>query len=341
MIFDLLDDSAVERLLVIRDSRSGLRAFLVLDSLSLGPAVGGVRTRAYPTEQEALEDAARLASAMTVKCALAGLPAGGGKCVVMDHPRLSRGAAFEELGRRVEELGGLFRTAGDLGTTAADLERMARYTQFVHTEEGLATAVGRSLLRSAEAAAAQLGWEGLDGRTAAIQGCGAIGEAVAVALSSAGCRLYLSDIDAGRAETVAHLIGGSVAPPDGFFAMDVDILSPCAAGGVITKETATSLKAKAVVGAANNILTGEEAGGILFERGIAFVPDVIASAGAVVEGIGRTLMNLPDRKELIDRLGQVAAEVLKEAAETETPPDEVARRRAARIIQRARAGDRR
>src|SRR5687768_6857409 len=88
---------------------SGLRAFLVLDSLELGPAAGGVRTRRYPSAESALTDALELARAMTLKCALAGLDAGGGKCVVMDHDGLDRPRAFEYLGRRIEALRGAFR----------------------------------------------------------------------------------------------------------------------------------------------------------------------------------------------------------------------------------------
>src|SRR5262245_17489366 len=96
------------RCLLLTDAASGLRAVLVLDDLTLGPAAGGVRTRSYPGLSEALADAARLARAMTLKCALAGLDAGGGKLVVLEHPDLDRPRAFARLGTFVEELRGLF-----------------------------------------------------------------------------------------------------------------------------------------------------------------------------------------------------------------------------------------
>src|SRR5688572_16570387 len=125
----------IDRVVLWRDAASGLEAILVIDDVTLGPAAGGVRTRAYRSAGEALAEVAALARAMTIKCALAGLDAGGGKCVVLDHPRLNRPRAFSRLGERIAELGGLFRTAGDLGTTRADLAAMASSCPWVHSDE--------------------------------------------------------------------------------------------------------------------------------------------------------------------------------------------------------------
>src|SRR5262245_21890897 len=122
----------IPRAHVVRDVRAGLEAVIVIDDTTLGPAAGGVRTRAYPSAIDAARDAARLAHAMTIKCALAGLDAGGGKAVVVDHAGLDRPRAFRALGEAVEALGGAFRTAGDLGTHAADLAAMAETTRYVH-----------------------------------------------------------------------------------------------------------------------------------------------------------------------------------------------------------------
>jgi leucine dehydrogenase len=161
-----------------RDAASGLEAILVIDDDTLGPAAGGVRTRSYPSLAEARADAAALARAMTIKCALAGLDAGGGKCVVLDHPGLDRPRAFAELGARIAELGGGFRTAGDLGTTDADLAAMASTCAWVHAGSDLAGAVARGVVRCIEACAAVRGVP-VAGLAVAIQGCGAIGAAAA------------------------------------------------------------------------------------------------------------------------------------------------------------------
>jgi leucine dehydrogenase len=333
--------AAPSHCIVIADPPSGLLAFLVLDDLTLGPAAGGVRTRRYPTALAALEDALRLALAMTVKCAVAGLNAGGGKCVVMEQDGMDRGRAFEELGRRIEELGGLFRTAGDLGTTAGDLLTMARRTQYVYTDErGLTEAAGRGLLRCIEACAAQRGGRGVAGLRVAIQGAGAIGSAAARALSAAGARVICSDIDLARARLVAEETGGEVCPPDEVLSADVDIVAPCALGGVITPEVAGRIKAFAVCGAANNILASPEAARVLADRGVLHVPDSIASAGAVIEGAGRVIMGLADRTPLIDALGATASAVIEEARATGMTPTDVAEALAFRRIRQARASSR-
>lgn len=325
-LFDALAATAPAHCIAVADAASGLRAFLVLDDLRLGPAAGGVRTRAYPSADAALADALALARAMTLKCALAGLAAGGGKCVVLDHPGLDRDRAFEALGARIEALGGLFRTAGDLGTGAADLAAMARRTRYVHTDEAdLAASVARGLLRCIEAcAAARGGAPSVNGLTVAVQGAGAIGAAAAHALAAAGARVLVADLDVARARRLADATGARVVAPDEILFADADVVAPCATGGVLTAAAAARLRAWAVCGAANNILAASDAAAALAQRGILHVPDVIASAGAVIEGIGRTVMNLPDRTSLIDALGATAATVLAEARATGRTPTAVA-----------------
>lgn len=333
---EVVERASPSHCILIVDPPSGLRAFIVLDDLTLGPAAGGVRTRSYPSAGEALEDAFRLARAMTLKCALAGVDAGGGKCVVMDHAGLDRPRAFEELGRRIEGLRGAFRTAGDLGTTSADLRAMARGTRYVYEDDrGLVVATARGLLRCVEACAAERGAGGVEGLRVAVQGVGAIGAAVAEALAKAGARVLCADIDGARAADVARSIGGTTCAPEDVLFADVDIVAPCAAGGVLTEDVARRLRAWAVCGAANNILASPEAARVLAERGILHVPDPIASAGAVTEGIARELMSSTDPTPLIDKLGETAREVLREARATGRTATEVAEAVARRRLRRS------
>jgi leucine dehydrogenase len=303
------------RTITVRDSSSGLVAFIVLDSLALGPAAGGVRTWTYACEEEALADARRLARAMTTKCAISGLDAGGGKAVVMAHPGLNRPEAFKRLGRAVEELGGAFRTAGDVGTSAADLAAMATCTQWVHEDEtGLTGAVADGLiacLRAAcDIASPSLSWPDLH---ATVQGCGAIGGAVARGLSASGLTLAVADLDTEKAERTATQVGAQRLSPDAVLSRTADILVPCALGGLITPAVANELNVSIVCGAANNILTSADAERALADREITWVPDVLASAGAVVLGIARTVMGLDNPGALVSHLGQLTHEVLSEA----------------------------
>jgi len=324
MLFDPTDRPPAFTI-AVSDPSCGLRAFVVLDDLTLGPAAGGVRTLRYASEEEALQDAKRLARAMTIKCALSGLDAGGGKTVVLDHDGLDRDRAFEILGRRIEQLGGMFRTAGDLGTSSGDLAAMARATQYVHADDApLTAAVARGLLRCVEAVAAQRERGPIGSLSVAIQGCGAIGGAVANSLSDAGLSLLVADVNTARAEAVAARTGARVVDAKDVLLADVDVICPCAKGGVITRDVANELRAWAVCGAANNVLEDASADEALRARDILFVPDVIASAGAVIDGIGKTVMGLDDRGPLIDRLGETARDVLTRAAKDGRSAAEIA-----------------
>lgn len=335
---DLLSTIQAERVgrtLVISEPDCGLLALIVLDDLTLGPGAGGIRTKSYPNESEALRDAARLARAMTIKCALAGLDAGGAKGVVLDHPGLDRTRAFLRLGEAIEDLRGLFHTAGDLGTTAADLRLMASRTRYVHPEEDLTVATGRGLLRSMEAVARHAGRDGVRGLKVAIQGAGAIGAAAARALVDAGAVVTIADLDRPRAAYVAQQTGAQVGDPESILELEVDVIAPCAIGGVITRALVPRIKAFAVCGAANNALADDSVAEALRAARILHVPDMIASAGAVIVGISRAVMGESDPTPLIDALGDTTTQVLAEAKASGRPPLEVAQDRAkARIRER-------
>jgi leucine dehydrogenase len=204
----------------------------------------------------------------------------------------------------------------------------------VHTDEtGLAAAVARGLLRCVETCAAIRG-VAVAGLTVAVQGAGAIGAAVTRALTAAGARVLVADLDTTRALALAQETGASLADPAAVLTLPVDLVAPCALGGAIDTDVAESLRAWAVCGAANNLLASPDAEELLVARGVLVVPDAISSAGAVIEGIGRTVMNLPDRTPLIDALGATARLVLDEAAATKSRPTAVATRLALRTVHR-------
>ncbi len=323
------------------DDSCGLLAFVVIDDTSLGPACGGIRTRVYANENEALEEGRALARSMTYKCALAALPAGGGKGVVMLSPETERERAFERLGQFIDSLGGEFLTAGDLGTTAEDLDAMARHTEHVYTDEvGMAAAVGRGCLRAMEGSLSVLDGDAFDGSLAglsvAVQGCGTVGAAVAAACAEAGADVVVADLDDELAARVAEQIGARTCAADSLFTEAVDVLSPCAVGGVVNEQTAVELNARVVCGAANNILAAEAAEDTLRERGILYVPSPLSSAGAVVEGVGKTILGLADCSELIDKIGVTTQRVLAEALSSRRRAGEVARQLAQTRISAAR-----
>jgi leucine dehydrogenase len=336
-LFELVESLGCPRVTVWADAASGLRAVLAIDDVTLGPAVGGIRTRVYPSLAGAIEDAAGLARAMAIKTALCGLDAGGGKIVVLDHPGLDRPAGFARLGQLVAELGGLVRTAGDLGTTADDLTAAARHCTYVNTSQvDLGAATARGLLRCVEACAAVAGKPGVAGLRVAVQGCGSVGGAVARALAAAGAELVVADLDGAAAERTARETGGRVVAPERILFEEVDVACPCAIGGVLTARAAERVAAWAVCGAANNVVADSVAETRLAARGILFVPDVLASAGAVIHGVSRALMGVADSGPLIDALGATALEILVASRDSGRLATDIAHERARARIRRAR-----
>ena len=308
-----IESAGARRLLIFTAPEYGLRAFLVIDELDRGPAAGGIRTRSYASPLAAVRDACRLSRAMTLKCAISDLDAGGAKMVVLDHPELDRAGAFRELGRRVEELRGQFLTAGDLGTTATDLRHMAETTRFVRTDDHhLAEAVGASVTACATACARRRGLPGLEDLSVAIQGCGAMGSAVARAFVAAGSKVRVADVDTAAAERLAAATGGEIVDPDSVLEAEVDIVAPCAMGGVLDADSSRGIRAWAVCGAANNMLADPQADEILAGRGVMLVPDFISSSGALIAGLCAQ-QNRTDAVEIIAALGSTTVEVLDSA----------------------------
>jgi leucine dehydrogenase len=117
------------------------------------------------------------------------------------------------------------------------------------------------------------------------------------------------------------------------------VLAPCAIGGVIDGALAARLGAWAVCGAANNVFADDRAARVLHERRVLVVPDVLASAGAVIDGIGASVMGRADRarEAMIDALGDTAASLLRESAATGRTTTDLAHARARARIMAVRA----
>jgi leucine dehydrogenase len=341
-VFDAMIGAGAHRILVLRDDATGLRAIIAIDSVTLGPALGGIRTQHYANTEAALEDVSKLAAAMTRKCAIAGLDAGGGKAVVLDHPGMDRARAFRRLGAYIEELGGLYRCAGDLGTTQQDLLHVAQSTQYCNTSgDALGDATGITIVNGIRAAAAERGITDLSQLSIAVQGCGLIGASVARAMAAHGARVSVADVDSVRAKAVADEIGGGVVPPENVLMQNVDVVSPCAIGGVLTPARVDEIRAWAICGGANNQLSSPEVADLIAARGIAYVPDFLASSGAVIRGGCLSVMHT-DPAPLLAAVEGTARAVLRAAADercsTVTVAERMARQRIARGPGASRTG---
>lgn len=289
-IFEKAPNSEHEKVFFGRESESGYRGIIAIHSTVCGPAVGGTRVWNYATDEEALTDVLRLSRGMTYKNALAELPLGGGKAVIIgDNKTLDRDGIFSAHGRFVEALNGQFVTAEDVGTSPADMEIIQRETTHV---AGLLSRTGdpspftaRGVFRAIQAAAKYL-WksEDLSGVTVALQGCGHVGYHLAKNLHAAGAKLIVSDIDASKTQRLVEEFNAEVVDTEGIPGVRADIFSPCALGGVINDQTIPLLRSQIVAGAANNQLLEDRHGEMLRERGILYVPDYAANSGGVFSG---------------------------------------------------------
>jgi len=281
-----------ERVVLVQDADSGLRAAIAIHSTALGPALGGLRIRPYDGGvPEALDDALRLARAMTLKASLAGLDLGGGKAVMLDDgDEARRPARLARLAREVERLDGAYITAEDVGTSTADMDLIAEHTRHVvgRTPHGSvggdpSPATARTVLGAIRAALGALdGDDALPGRTVGVVGLGKVGGELAALLARAGARVVGYD-PVPEAREAARAQGAELAPSAAaLMAHELDVLAPCALGGLIDGERALALRCRIVCGAANNPLTGPGAADVLAARKILYVPDFLANCGGLI-----------------------------------------------------------
>jgi len=340
----LLADDDHEQIVVRQDAETGLRFIVAVHSTVLGPSLGGMRLKRYPGGlREALEDVMGLARTMTLKASAAGLDLGGGKAVMIDDGRTEmREARLEAAARTIEGLDGAYITAEDIGTTCADMDHMARFTRFCVgrsrenggggdpspvTAESVFQAIRRGL-------AAHDGSDELEGRRVGVIGLGKVGGALAGRLAEAGARVVACDLDERRCEA----FGGEIAPSgEAIMGMELDVLAPCAAGGVIDDAIARALDVRVVAGAANNPLTNRAVARTLAGRGILYVPDFLANCGGLIHVSNEWYRGAgPSEEERIARAMDRLDLAISTAAAEGSTPVEVAERQALERVEAAR-----
>lgn len=334
-----------EELIALHDRECGLRGVIAIHSSALGPAFGGIRRRPYADEESALADALALAEAMTFKCALAGLSAGGAKTVIWSDLdiALDREAIYSAIGRAIERLGGRYIAGPDLGTGDPELDIVREYTSFVNpSPNDAAASTAAGVAAGMRAVFKRLGVRPGPQVRVAIQGLGAVGLSLAKSLLEQGVAVIGADPDSAAVDR-AREHGIEVIDPARILFEPCDVLSPCAHGGVFEASMVARMRCRAVCGSANNQLVDKEAAQAMMRAGIVHAPDVLVSAGAVIEGV--LTVSKQDRqgvadevRRAIDNLESVTDEVLAEAEKWSLPPDTVARRRGRSIIRRTKEG---
>ena len=335
MVFDHPDFDAHEQVIFCNDPSVGLKAIIALHSTVLGPAAGGCRMYPYASVADALTDVLRLSKGMTYKSSVAGLPLGGGKCVIIADPNdPEKPELLRAFAAHVQSLAGRYWTAIDIGVGPEDADVLAERCNYIFArasqyEPGFNpsefTALG-GFMGIKAAADAVFERSDLRGLRVAIQGLGATGYALSGHLHKAGAKLVVADVQKSAVERVVSEFGATPADPDQIHAADVDVFAPCALGAGLNDQTIPQIKAKAICGLANNQLAEDRHGEALRQAGIAYVPDYVVNAGGMM-GASTVIFTKPSREasiRQIEGLKDTIKEILIRAVAEGRPTSEIA-----------------
>ncbi|HUF87923.1 MAG TPA: Glu/Leu/Phe/Val dehydrogenase dimerization domain-containing protein [Thermohalobaculum sp.] len=321
-----------EQVVFSQNQTDGLRSIIAIHDTRLGPALGGCRVWSYPGEAEALTDVLRLSRGMSYKAALAGLPLGGGKSVIMaDAFTEKTPEMMRAMGRAVQRLGGRYIIAEDVGVEVRDMDEVAKETRFVSGVSGGAgdpspwTAEGVFLgLRAA--VRHRLGRE-LDGVRVAVSGLGHVGANLCRLLAGAGARLTVADIRPEAVAAIAAAHGAGTAPPEAIHGVEAEVYAPCALGAVLSEATIPEIRARIVCGAANNQLATPADDARLMARGILYAPDYLVNAGGLIS-VARPSCRLSDAeaRARLEAIPDTLIRVFETAATEAIPPGAAADR---------------
>ncbi len=331
----------------ITNDDCGLRAIIAIHSTHLGPAAGGARFWHYAKDEDALIDALRLSRGMSYKNAMAGLPLGGGKSVILANEDKSKSPdLLHAFGKTINELGGRYITAEDVGISVEDMIEVRRMTHFVaglpssgsdvggdpgpHTSLGVYLGIKAAVARAFRK-------DSLKGLHIALQGAGSVATGVALHACTEGARLSIADVDSKKAQKLAAKVGGTAVSPDEILALEADVLSPCALGAILNEQTIAALKVPVVAGGANNQLATSEDGERLYRRGILYAPDYVINAGGIINVCTEYLGNgdLSMVRKRIEAIPVRLEQIWTQSKDTDRDPASVADAMAQRLIGRA------
>lgn len=328
------NDFYVQNLHIHQDAETGMIAIIALHNLNNGPALGGCRFVSYNTVDEAVMDAMNLAKAMTYKSAMAGLPLGGGKAVIIARPEIKdRKKLFEVFGDFVNTLNGSYITASDSGTNEEDMRIVSTRTRYVTSinrsnqlTDDTAAMTASGMLKAIEAAVKfRFKSDSLDGVRVAIQGVGSVGFRLGRLLAEKGARLILTDKNEDLLSSTARELSADTVNPDEIAAVDCDIFSPCALGGVVNEATIKHMKAAIVCGAANNQLQSIKDNELLEKKNILYVPDYVANAGGVICAAAQAgVITKEESYSKVKNIYYSVLEILKASTESAIPSQLVA-----------------
>ncbi len=352
-VFEAPDFDGHEAVCFFDGKASGLKAIIAVHSTVLGPSCGGVRMYPYANGDAALTDVLRLSRGMSYKSAIADLPLGGGKAVILGDPLKDKtDAKLLAFAECVNTLSGRYLTAMDVGMTPRDMPVIARGTSYVAGfdqpgksggDSGPLTALGVFVGLKA-AVKHRLGVDTTKGLTVAIQGLGKVGMDLAKRLHAEGARLVVADVNAAATRTAAETLNATVIAPDAIVTAECDVLSPNALGAILNEKTVPALRARVIAGGANNQLSVPAMAEALRAREILYAPDYVVNGGGIIRVAGQ-IFNWSDADiesrvlRIADTLREIFRRADGESATTASIADRMAEERMAKGLGSKQAAE--
>ncbi len=344
-----------EKVVECIDERRGLRAYIAIHNRNLGPALGGCRIWPYASRDEAITDVLRLSRGMTYKSAMAELPLGGGKAVIVADPKIHKSRdMLIAMGEFVESLDGAYITAEDSGTSVEDLETIGTRTKHVAGVSRKQLSDGSEVSGDPSPSTAYGVFVGvtasvkhrfntynLEGIKVAIQGVGNVGKRLASFLVDAGARVYVADLYSEAVDKLNDSVDVVPVDLEQIHKLDVDVFAPCALGGFIDEQRLKEIKAPVIAGAANNQLANPAMGELLVQSRKLYAPDYVVNAGGIIDIFyERSCYDHEKVTRHIEKIGDNLEEIFMLAKETGQPTqlitDKIAESRFACHLERRR-----
>ncbi|MCK5026789.1 MAG: hypothetical protein KAS07_00055 [Candidatus Pacebacteria bacterium] len=333
-----------EKVVRLHDPSIGLKGFIAIHKRrGDDPCLGATRLWRYASEEDALNDALRLSRLMTRKSALANLPYGGAKAVLMETPELvaNREKVFTLYARVVEKLDGLFVTGSDVGVFDEDLQIMKKNSRYIigaNVPAGYYTALG--VMEGIRAVLEELyGSSNMEERSFAIQGLGKTGFELFKLLSKDAKTIVVADINKDTITKVKSMRPDvKVVHPSEIHTQKVDIFCPCALSHSVNRKTLPEFSCKAVVGSANNQLEDDKGGALLHERGILYTPDYVVNSGGLISVVDQFKHSEHNDLRItgsLDPIYENVRKILAESRKNNLPPECVAETIAQKVINDA------
>lgn len=346
-MWELSDFDAHESVHFFDDPKTGLKAIIAIHSTHLGPAAGGTRFWHYANNEAAVKDALRLSRGMSFKNALADLPLGGGKAVILaDSAHNKTPEMLAQFGRNIDMLGGRYYTAEDVGMSDQDMVTISDETRYVAglpvTRQGQVGGdpgpyTARGVYLGVKAAAKyRLGSDTMDGVHVAIQGVGSVGGGLAELLAADGAKLTLADVNIDRLNGIASSLGAQTCGLDEIMNVKADIFSPNALGGILDADAISNLQVSAIAGGANNQFASLQEAHALFERGILYAPDYVINSGGIIN-VGMEILGDKTVDQVFDKIDYIPVrltQIWDESTAEKMPSAQIADAMAMRLIGR-------